>query len=315
MSGGLKKARRLAGPLLVVLVAAFLGRALYAGWSEVREYEWRFDPPYLILSLALVLLYYLQQWGGWRLVMRSFRDPLGRTESAAIWFASILGRYVPGNVAMVAGRIGMCRRRGIPATTTFASMVYENALVLISALMLAAASVPLWPPFPYKGYALLLAALAPLGLLLLHPAVFSSLANAVLKRLGREPLEATLPFGRVLLLLLYYLGGWILLGLAFAALCAAVTPVSAGDLALLVGGYAFAWEVGFLSFITPSGLGVKEAALAAVLLLVFPVPVAAALVVLSRLWQTLAEVVSAVAVWTVIGVRVRGGPEAGRPDR
>lgn len=303
MSGALRRARRFVGPAVVLLVAVFLGRALVGGWSEVREYDWRFDLSYLILSVALIFVYYAQQWGGWRLIMRSFGDPLRRSESAMIWFASILGRYVPGNVVMVAGRISMCRRRGIPAATTFASQVYENALILISAFLVAAASVPFWPPFPYKGYALLLALLAPVGLFFLHPAVFGRLSNAALRRFKREPLEATLPFGRVLLLLLYYAGGWLLIGLAFAALAAAVAPVSPGEIALLVGGYAFAWEVGFLAFVTPSGLGVKEGVLFLVLKLVFPAPVAAALVVLSRLWQTLAEVIAAAVVWAVARAR------------
>lgn len=304
MSGALRRARRFIGPAVVVLVAVFLARALVGGWGEVGEYDWRFDLSYLSLSVALIFVYYAQQWGGWRLIMRSFGDPLRRSESAMIWFASILGRYVPGNVVMVAGRISMCRRRGIPAATTFASQVYENALILISAFLVAAASVPFWPSFPYKGYALLLAVLAPVGLFFLHPAIFGRLSNAALRRFKRGPLEATLPFGRVLLLLLYYAGGWLLIGLAFAALAAAVAPVGAGEIALLVGGYAFAWEVGFLAFVTPSGLGIKEGVLFLVLKLVFPAPVAAALVVLGRLWQTLAEVIAAAAVWAV--ARTRG---------
>lgn len=299
MSSLLRKARRFVGPAVVLLVAVFLVRALVGGWSEAREYEWRFDPGYLGLSVVLIFLYYAQQWGGWRLIMGGFGDPLGRLESAAIWFASILGRYVPGNVVMVAGRVAMCRRRGIPAATTFTSLVYENALILISALVVAAASVPFWPPFPYRGYALLLASLAPVGLLCLHPAVFGRLANAVLRRFKQEPLATTLPFGRVLLLLLYYVGGWVLLGLAFASLAAAVAPVRAAEVALLVGGYAFAWEVGFLAFVTPSGLGVKEGVLLLILSLIFPAPVAAALVVLSRLWQTLAELAAAGVVWAL----------------
>ena len=308
MKRALRIARRFAGPVLILLVAVFLGRALYGGWSEAREYEWRFDPFYLVLSVLLIFLYYVQQWGGWRLIMRSFGDPLPRSESAVIWYSSILGRYVPGSVAMVAGRIGMCRRHGIPAATTFASLVYENALILISSLLLAAASVPLWPPFPYERYALLLTILAPVCLLFLHPAVFRRLANAGLRRLKRDPLKATLPFSRVLLLLPYYVGGWIILGLSFCALAASIAPVGIGDLALLIGGYAFAWEVGFLALVTPSGLGVKEGVLYLILRLVFPAPVSAALVVLSRLWQTLAELACAAAVW--VFARTRGRLEA-----
>ncbi len=293
----MKRLRRFVGPVLMALVAVFLGRALLANWREASRYAWDFDPLFLALSVVLICAYYAQQWGGWRLIMRSLGDPLSRPESAAVWFASILGRYVPGNVAMVAGRIVMCKERGVPARTTFASMVYENALILLTALLAAAATVPLWPPFPYKGYALLLTALAPVGLALLHPKLFDSLTNAALRRLGKAPLEATLPFGRVVRLVPYYLGGWLLLGLGFCALAASVSPVSPSALPLLIGGYAFAWEVGFLSFVTPSGLGVKEAALFLVLSLVFPAPIAAALVVLSRLWQTLAEVAITAAIW------------------
>lgn len=293
----LNVAKRLVGPVIIVVAAVFLIRALVEGWGQVRGYDWSFDPIYLSLSIVLILLYYAQQWGGWRLVMRSFGDTLKLSESLAIWFASILGRYAPGKVAMVAGRIGLCQRRGIPGRVTFASMVYENALILISALLFVAATIPFWPPFEYKGYALALAALAPLGLVPLHPVIFGRISNFLLRRFKREPLEEVVPFGRVALLLLYYIGGWALLGAGFAALSAAIAGVGWGEVALLAGGYAFAWEVGFLSFITPSGLGVKEVALLAVLSLILPGAVAAALVVLSRLWQTLAEVALAALVW------------------
>lgn len=296
----------------MALVVVFVGRALYGSWDEVRGYEWRFDPAYLLASMGLIGLYYLQQWGGWRLVMRSFGDPLERTESMYIWYSTILGRYVPGSVAMVAGRVSLCRKRGIPASTTFASIVYENALILATALLLTAASVPFWPAFRHGEYALLLVALAPACLTLLHPAIFGRLANYLLARTGRGPLEATLSYGRVLALLPYYLMGWVLLGLGFAALAASVAQVGPGDLALLVGGYAFAWEVGFLSLVVPSGLGVKEGALTAISGLAFPLPVAVALAALSRLWQTLAELAAAALAWGF--VRYGRSPRKTRGD-
>lgn len=307
LSRALRRVRPYLGLLLVALVAVFVVRALYGSWDEVRGYEWRFDPLYLLASMALIGLYYLQQWGGWRLVMRSFGDPLERAESMHIWYSTILGRYVPGSVAMVAGRVSLCRKRGIPASTTFASIVYENALILVTALLLTAASVPFWPAFRHWEYALLLAAFAPVCLALLHPALFGRLANYLLARTGRAPLEATLPYGRVLALVPYYLMGWMLLGLGFAALAASVAPVGPRDLALLVGGYAFAWEVGFLSLVVPSGLGVREGVLAAISGLAFPVPVAVALAALSRLWQTLAELVAAALAWGFARYRRKTG--------
>jgi hypothetical protein len=307
----LRKIRPYLGPLLVALVALFVGRALYVSWGELKGYEWRFDPAYLSASVVLIGLYYLQQWGGWRLIMRSFGDPLTRADSMHIWYSTILGRYVPGSVAMVAGRISLCRRRGIPASTTFASIVYENALILTTAVLITAASAPFWPAFRQGEYASFLAALAPVCLALLHPAIFGRLANRLLAKTGRYPLEATLSYRRVLALVPYYLMGWTLLGLGFAALAASVTPVRPGDIALLVGGYAFAWEVGFLSLVAPSGIGVKEGVLTAISALAFPVPVAVALAALSRLWQTLAELTAASLAWLFARHRERTSKRPG----
>lgn len=126
-------------------------------------------------------------------------------------------------------RVSLCRKRGIPAATTFASIVYENALILTTALLVTAASVPFWPAFRHEEYALSLVALAPVCLALLHPAVFGRLANYLLARTGKSPLKATLPYGRVLALIPYYLMGWALLGLGFAALAASVAQVRPGD--------------------------------------------------------------------------------------
>ena len=54
----MKRLRHLTGPILLTLVAVFLGPALLANWQETRQYEWHFDPPFLALSVALILLYY-----------------------------------------------------------------------------------------------------------------------------------------------------------------------------------------------------------------------------------------------------------------
>lgn len=61
------------GPLLVALVAVFVGRAVYESWDEALGYEWRFDPAYLLASVGLISLYYLQQWGASRQVCKSLR--------------------------------------------------------------------------------------------------------------------------------------------------------------------------------------------------------------------------------------------------
>ena len=64
-------------------------------------------------------------------------------------------------------------------------------------------------------------------------------------------------------------------------------------LPICIGIYAFAWDIGFVSFVTPSGLGVREAAIIALFALALPLPagLATILALLSRFVSTIAEVV------------------------
>src|SRR5262249_27823645 len=111
----------------------------------------------------------------------------------------------------------------------------------------------------------------------------------------------------VLLVCLYWCGSWVIGGCAFYALvqgttgagglaASAATAGGAGSglvvLVLCVGIYALGWDIGFLSFLTPSGLGFREAAIVLLLGLSLVTPNAAlatVLAFLSRILSTLAE--------------------------
>jgi uncharacterized membrane protein YbhN (UPF0104 family) len=95
-----------------------------------------------------------------------------------------------------------------------------------------------------------------------------------------------------------YVAVWLIYGGSVYLLTASVYPVSLDALPTLTGMYALAWVLGFLSFITPSGLGVREGILSYMLSFVVPVPVAMLLALLLRVWMTAGELLStAGAVW------------------
>jgi hypothetical protein len=92
---------------------------------------------------------------------------------------------------------------------------------------------------------------------------------------------------------LAWCGSWIIAGSAFFILLHSLwsdTPLAL--LPICIGIYAVAWDLGFVSFITPSGLGFREAAITAIFVLAFPLlpaDLSAILAVLSRLVSTAAE--------------------------
>ena len=86
-----------------------------------------------------------------------------------------------------------------------------------------------------------------------------------------------------------YLLLWGLLGAAFFLFIKSFYPVTASQLFTVTGIYATAWSIGFLSVITPSGLGVREGILSVLLTSILPPATAMLVALLSRLWTLSAE--------------------------
>lgn len=300
---------RLLQVLAVAVVVFFIVRYLAHSWSQVRAYQWSVRPVPLVLSAVAFVVFYALQGGAWWLLLRGFGLHSSLTRATATWGKSILARYVPGNVFMFLGRAWMSHRQGLDVARVSAAMVYEQALGVASALLTVAALLPFWRY--HRGLTALALLAVPLLLVLLHPRVFAPLAARVLRLLKREPLRMVLSFSWVIGLLCYYLVSWLIAGLAAWLLATAVTGIGAGALPVIVAAYAFAYVVGMAAFIFPSGLGVREAVLAASLAARLPGSVALAWAVLLRLWQTLVELLA------VAGVTLadRAAPPAGEAAR
>src|SRR5262249_35238581 len=104
----------------------------------------------------------------------------------------------------------------------------------------------------------------PLLLLGLHPRLLKGTLNFALRKLKRPPVTFALRYRDVLLVTLYWSLSWILAGSGFYLLVRALTaaPLPATALLIAIGIYAIGWDVGFLTFVTPSGLGFREVVIA-----------------------------------------------------
>jgi len=109
-------ARRVGGLLTVVLVAGFIAWGVAGGWSKAADYPWRINWAELVVAL-LVLAAFNLAWGlGYaRLLETLGGHPAQRLRFMSIWARSVLGRYVPGNIVMFAGRVVLGREAGVSA--------------------------------------------------------------------------------------------------------------------------------------------------------------------------------------------------------
>jgi len=131
-------------------------------------------------------------------------------------------------------------------------------------------------------------------LLLALPSVYR-LISAGMGRVARRQVTApTLTVRQGLLPPVLSAAMWLLQGTAFYLFVSSVTDTAPTQLPSFVAANAAAYLIGYVSFITPSGLGFREGALALMLAQYFPTPLAVALSLLTRLWSTVGELLGGV---------------------
>ena len=271
-----------------LLVLGFMAWALVDGWSTVSSYDWDLEPGVLVLGILVLLAFYLTSALGYGAIVDRLHHPGPRPlVTLSIWARSLLGRYVPGNVLMVLGRVVLSHEQGVPRRVTLAATVYEQAL----SLGVAAAGGVIWiAAFAGDGDARLwLLALVPLGLVLLDPRVFGPASSWVLRKAGREPLPRLLATRPLLGLLGWYAGIAVLGGLGIWLLVRSAAGAEAGGPAFVGLAFLLSFAVSMIAFIFPSGLGVREGAFALALAQNVPGSVAVALSVGARLVLSLVE--------------------------
>jgi len=136
------------------------------------------------------------------------------------------------------------------------------------------------------------------------------LVNVALAKLGRQPVAFSLRYRAVLGVTLSWAASWVVAGAGFYLLARALvaTPLPPAALPIAIGIYAIGWDVGFLTFITPSGLGFREVTLAFLLAESGIVPfaagagLAAVIAILARLLSTGAELLCIAAAHAVPGM-------------
>src|SRR6266567_3009091 len=297
--------KKIGKPLLqiglpVVIAAFFLYKVHDYNWQILTADASRWNYWLLAVSFLGFILQELSFGLIWQAVLKRLGYHLNLRVCLRIYLASEFVRYIPGNVWHVLTRILWVSKYGVPRPVAFASMTVELITKLSAGVLIFAVSLLFWrdvaaiqtilhgsPIIIILGILLILALL--IGL---HPRILNSLLNLALRVLKRDPIVLTLRYSDILLITLAWCASWIIAGSAFYVMLLALWPTTPlAALPICIGIYAIAWDVGFVSFITPSGLGFREGTVVALFLALpfVPTAVAAVIAILSRLVSTLAE--------------------------
>lgn len=300
-----RRARALLAVLVTAVIFFFLGRSILEGWASVRGQPWRIDPFRLLLSLGVLAVYYPLLVWNWSYLMGLLGQPVSLRTALPIWLGSQLGKFLPGKVWTVLGRVYLGERAGLDSRRVSLTLLIEVGMILVTGVFLAAGAVALGSDLPIPGRRFLFLLIVP-GLVALHPRVFSFLVNVGLRILRRPPLTTFWPARSHALLVGSFLLSWVLYGTAFYLFLTSLSVASTNPLLHSWNGFlsvlclhTVSWIVGFLAFLTPGGLGFREASLAFFLGSFLSAAAAALAAILARLWITLAELLAIAVAWLV----------------
>ena len=289
--------------LIVLVIVFFVLRIIYQNWESLSVYEWELDIKFFLISIFVLLISFYLMAFGWYLILNMLEEKINTLECLRIYVLSQLGRYIPGKIFMFIGRVVMAQNVGISGNSAVVSIFLE-AIISLSGAIAATLII-----FYFSNVSIIyintyyLIIFLILIIVFLHP-IFIKYVLVLIKKykiskkLGS--LEFNFKYHQVLGLVSYYIILWAIVGFAFYLLALSISVNISFEFILeIAGAFLLSWIIGFLSFLSPGGIGVREGVLTFILGNYFPVAFASILALGSRVWFTGVELLSVMIISTV----------------
>jgi len=243
----------------VLLYAA--GRQIFAELRKLQNTTHRLDLLWLLLAAVFYAAALVCFAAYWRQVALDMAGRPGWLEALRAYFASQLGKYIPGKAWVVLIRCALSDTKATAASVIVASTFYETLVMMATGSLLATAV--LLSTGIARPIMLMLSVALSAGLLVAAlPPVFSRLTAWTTRAFQKArvvPITAV-TYPTWLKGFRYCIPGWIAAGLSLLAVAASlgISIFSFVGFLLCCGSMALSVVSGFMVLIVPAGLGVRE---------------------------------------------------------
>ncbi len=292
------------------VIAYFVWRALATGLKASDFLHLRFSLPYLLASWAVLVCYYAMYTGGMHVILRLLGAPSSLGRAFKLNFATSVGKYVPGGIWPVFGRLTLGPKLGLPRRVVAPGMVLEAGLSVAGGLLVFFASLVFGGVLPGATRSWQWAALAGIVVVGLLPPVFRRVLGWGFRLARVDAPVPRLGFATTLGLVAYYAVSWLVAGAALRLYTLALVTGAPGSVLRYAGAYAAASVTGLVVLLAPGGIGVREGVMTVLLAPLVGGASATVVGFSARAWSTLVEL-AASAVAVALPVRASEGASAG----
>lgn len=259
--------------------------------SALRTVDFELTPGWLLGAVPFTFAGGILLPLAWRHTLGAYGVELPAAKAVRVWCLSQASRFIPGNVALVASRVLLSAKEGVPRSLGATSLALEGGMIVVWGGFFSAWLPSRIIPWPLR----LLMALGALAVLVGLP-VLLRLAGRLLPRFPALAPDAIRVRHLYEAVGLYGLNNLVRAS-GFVFVAAALHTIDPRDVLLIIAAVNLGALLGMVG-ITPAGLGVREGVIAALLSHRFGAGNAAAFAVAFRAWDFAFELVwLGLALW------------------
>ena len=288
--------------LFGALVVVFLAWYFWKNWDEFSEKIKNVDMGIFVFSMLFYFVYKFTLASLWHYITKINDCSIPYEKAVTSYLYSILGKYIPGKVFMLAARLTYYKEENAPLGKVTVCFFIENVCTLLGAAMLFIVSLLFFPNSLLQDYKWITLLLIVAFFVCIHPKIINFFLRIVGK-IFKKDLEIPMKYSQMLKVVLLFIGNWLIIGVGFFILTKSIYPaVELSHLLFCAGIWGVSAIMGILAVFAPSGLGVREGIIVAGLMLIMPESDAVMISVVSRLWQTIPELLLVVLafIWSRI---------------
>ncbi len=295
----LKLCKILFGALVVVFLVWYFRR----NRDEFSEKIKNVDMGIFVFSMLFYFVYKITLASLWHYITKINDCAIPYEKAVTSYLYSILGKYIPGKVFMLAARLTYYKEENAPLSKVTVCFFIENVCTLLGAAMLFIVSLFFFPNELLEDYKWLTLLLIAAFFICINPKIINFFLRIVGK-LFKKNLEIPMKYSQMLKVVLLFIGNWLIIGVGFFILTKSIYPaVEMSHLLFCAGIWGVSAIMGILAVFAPSGLGVREGIIVAGLMLIMPEGDAMVISVVSRLWQTIPELLLVVLAFIYSRIR------------
>lgn len=256
-------AKIVVGIPLTLISLFFIGSIILSNWNALLPHLFHLHIPLLLLGIGFLLVYFFIRALLWNFILKKMGHTVPLRSSLYLYTSSELRRYIPGNVFSFISRAALFKKQDVPVSVSAKALVLEAGTIVAGAAVMCIPSlVILYSSYHgsiqrYIAYHINTSLMIGIGVgVLILVGCICAAFFKLHKRIHISLYDAWNYKELVLLALL----GWFFFGWGNYLLATTLFYLDPTKIMQYASLFVLSWAIGYLSIVTPMGLGVREAA-------------------------------------------------------